>query len=82
MIYDHDHDFRIKDGLKSLKYKTSPIIIGNNVWIGSNTIILRGSKIGNNCVIGAGSVIKGTYEDGSIIVQKRENSVSKLSYRL
>ncbi len=82
LIYDHDHDFRIKDGLKSLKYKTSPIIIGNNVWIGSNTIILRGSKIGNNCVIGAGSVIKGTYEDGSIIVQKRENSVSKLSYRL
>lgn len=33
------------------------IIIGNNVFIGSNTIILPGVSIGNNVVIGAGSVI-------------------------
>ena len=82
LIYDHDHDFRQHDGLKNLKYKTAPIVIGDNVWIGSNVIILRGTYIGNNCVIGAGSVIKGTYEDGSIIVQKRENKISKLSYQL
>ncbi|CDF98557.1 sugar O-acetyltransferase [Avibacterium paragallinarum] len=34
-----------------------PIIIGNNVWIGGNTIILGGVTIGDNSVIGAGSLV-------------------------
>ncbi|MFA6808433.1 MAG: acyltransferase [Eubacteriales bacterium] len=75
LIYDHDHDFRKKNGLKDLKYKTSKIEIGDNVWIGANTIILKGSKIGNNCVIGAGSVIKGKFEDNTVIVQRRETQI-------
>lgn len=33
------------------------IYIGNNVWIGSNAIILPGVKIGDNCVIAAGAVV-------------------------
>jgi acetyltransferase-like isoleucine patch superfamily enzyme len=33
------------------------IEIGDNVWIGTNAIILPGIKIGNNSVIGAGSVV-------------------------
>lgn len=36
---------------------TSPIIIGNNVWIGSNAIILKGVHIGDGAVIAAGSVV-------------------------
>ncbi|UXN35293.1 sugar O-acetyltransferase [Avibacterium paragallinarum] len=34
-----------------------PIIIGNNVWIGGNTVILGGVTIGDNSVIGAGSLV-------------------------
>lgn len=70
-IYDHDHDFRAEGGIEAMKYKTSPVKIGNNVWIGANTVILRGTEIGDNCVIGAGCVIKGVYKEDSIIVQKR-----------
>jgi acetyltransferase-like isoleucine patch superfamily enzyme len=32
-------------------------IIGNDVWIGENAIILSGVKIGDGCIIGAGSVV-------------------------
>lgn len=43
------------------------ISIGNNVFIGLNTIVLPGTKVGNNVIIAAGSVLKGTYEDDSVI---------------
>ncbi len=34
-----------------------PITIGNSVWIGANVVILPGVSIGDNTVIGAGSVV-------------------------
>jgi len=34
-----------------------PITIGNNVWIGANCTVLAGVEIGDNSVIGAGSVV-------------------------
>ena len=34
-----------------------PVIIGNNVWIGMMSIILKGVTIGDNAIIGAGSVV-------------------------
>jgi acetyltransferase-like isoleucine patch superfamily enzyme len=44
-----------------------PIFIGNNVFIGMNTILLPGTKIGNNVIVGAGSVIRGTIPDNSVV---------------
>lgn len=41
---------------KGLEY-ARPITIGNNVWIGAQVCVLPGVTIGDNCVIGAGSVI-------------------------
>ncbi|MBS6947397.1 MAG: sugar O-acetyltransferase [Bifidobacterium scardovii] len=34
-----------------------PVTIGRNVWVGANVSILPGVTIGDNCVIGAGSVV-------------------------
>ena len=77
-IYDHDHDFRVDGGIKARKYKTSSIIIGNNVWIGANSVILRGTKIGDNSVIGAGCIVKGVVQKNTILTQKRENNFNRI----
>lgn len=44
-----------------------PIRIGDNCFIGMNSIILKGTTIGNNVVVGAGSVVHGTFPDNCII---------------
>jgi len=44
-----------------------PIIIGNNVWIGTRVIILPGVQIGDNTIIGAGAVVTKSFPANSII---------------
>lgn len=55
-----------------------PIEIGNNVWIGLNTTILKNTRIGNNCVIAAGSVVKGQFPDNVLIQGNPAIIVKKL----
>lgn len=75
LIYDHDHDISSAESIHDSGYKTSPVVIGDDVWIGANTVILRGTVIGRDCVVGAGSVLKGVYPAGSVIVQKRTENI-------
>lgn len=44
------------------------VTIGNDVWIGMNTIILKGSTIGDNVVIGANSVVSGHIPSNCIAI--------------
>ncbi len=44
------------------------ISIGNNVMIGANVIILPNVKIGDYCIIGAGSIVTNDIPDNSIAV--------------
>lgn len=45
-----------------------PIKIGDNVWFGGNVVVLPGISIGNNTVIGAGSVITKDIPDNVVAV--------------
>lgn len=45
-----------------------PITIGNNVWIGGSVTVLPGVTIGDNCTIGAGSVVTKDIPANSIAV--------------
>ncbi len=46
----------------------SPIIIGDDVWIGANAVITSGVTIGKHCVIGAGSIVTKDIPDYSVAV--------------
>ncbi len=48
--------------------KSAPIVIGSNVWIGANAIILPGVKIANGCVIGAGAVVTKSFEKENCVI--------------
>lgn len=50
------HFSETKGRLEDQEY-ARPISIGNNTWVGANVVILPGVTIGENCVIGAGSVV-------------------------
>ncbi|MDQ0242553.1 acetyltransferase-like isoleucine patch superfamily enzyme [Bacillus fengqiuensis] len=71
-INDHDHNYKNKQDAHLIKGK---VIIGENVWIGSNVVILRDTIIGDNVVIAAGSVVKGNIPANTLFLNKRENNV-------
>lgn len=48
--------------------KVGKVVIGDNVFIGADAIILPGTKIGSNVVIGAGAVVKGEIPSDSVVV--------------
>jgi len=53
------HDYDLWD-------KADPIVIGSNIWIGMNSIILPGVKIGDNVIISANSVVSRDIPSDSI----------------
>lgn len=65
--YSHDYNSQI-----SVPYggadKLGEVRIGANVWIGYGAIILPGTNLGEGCVVGAGAVVKGMFDAGTIIV--------------
>ena len=62
-IYTASHPLsasdRIVENGESSHYLTStkPVSIGDNVWLGGNSVIFPGVTIGNNVTVGAGSVV-------------------------
>jgi acetyltransferase-like isoleucine patch superfamily enzyme len=43
------------------------VVIGSNVFIGTRAIVLKGSRIGDDAVVGAGAVVSGEVPAGSIV---------------
>lgn len=71
------HDYSIARGLQAIgKNNSDPlrdelflkgISIGKNSFIGARTLLMPGTIIGDNCIIGAGSVVKGNIPSNSIV---------------
>lgn len=47
-----------------------PVVLEEDVWIGSRVVILGGTVLGRGCVVAAGSVVQGEFPAGSIIAGK------------
>ena len=71
-IYDHNHNIEMgKILFRKQGYTSNKVKIGNNVWIGSNTLILPGVEIGDNVVVAAGSIVTKSINDNIIFIQKK-----------
>ena len=57
---------------------SKPVILGKNVFVGCNCIILKGTEIGDNCVIGAGSVVHGKFGPNQIIAGNPAKSIKTI----
>lgn len=64
-FYTAGHPLEAGERRKGLEY-AKPITVGNDVWIGGNVVVLPGVTIGDNCVIGAGSVVVRDIPAGSM----------------
>ena len=54
---DHDHNISGTGPMPNLDGLYAPIILGNDVWIGANAIILKGVEIRQGAVVAAGAVV-------------------------
>ena len=67
-ILDHDHRYKMENGNLSLDgYKTAPVKIGNNIWIGDKCTILKGVTIGDNVIVGANTLIHKDVPSGVVV---------------
>lgn len=64
LIYTQDHKI---SGLNYEGVVCENVTIGNNVWIGGRVTILKGVNIGDNAVIGAGSVVTKDVPENAIV---------------
>lgn len=76
-IVSHDSSLILSQGI----FRFGKVEIRDNVFLGANRVVLAGTFIGDDCIIGAGAVVKGTFESNSIIAgnpAKRIMSVDDL----
>ena len=66
-FYTAIHPIEPKQRISALE-AAKPITIGSNVWFGGNVVVLPGVTIGDNSVIGAGSVVTKSIPAGVVAV--------------
>lgn len=67
-LIDADHGIEKGKLMREQNNNVSPIVIGEDVWIAANSVILKGSNIGDGAVIGATSLVKGNVEENACVV--------------
>lgn len=67
-IHPQNHNFKNKNKLIRLQGTNEKgVEIGQNCWLGSKVTFIDGSKVGDGCIVAAGSVVTKCFEDNVII---------------
>ncbi|QCX29196.1 acyltransferase [Nocardioides jishulii] len=68
-ISDANHGYQDPETPIGLQFgQHDPVEIGSGSWIGRGAVILPGTRIGRNVVVGAGSVVRGVVPDHTVVV--------------
>lgn len=69
-ITDHDHDWSDPEApvITNRRAVAAPVEIGNFVWIGERAMVLKGVRVGDGAVIGAGSVVTHDVPARSVVI--------------
>ena len=79
IISSSNHNFQNPSiPIKNQGISLQKVSIGNNVWIGARVTILAGVKIGDNCIIGASSVVTRNIDNNSIAVGSPAKKIKSL----
>ncbi len=65
-IIDDDHHSINYEGNHQSK-KNHSVILGDKVWVGCNVTILKGTEVGDNSIVAAGSVLTGSFPANSLV---------------
>jgi acetyltransferase-like isoleucine patch superfamily enzyme len=82
VIYDtdfHPLDWQQRRENKITEAAVSPVVIEDDVWIGGNSIILKGVHIGRAAVVGAGSVVTCDIPEGTVWAGNPAKFIKKIS---
>lgn len=47
--------------------ESSPVVVGRNVWLASKSTVMMGAHLGDDCLVGANSVVGGVVESGTVV---------------
>lgn len=75
----HPLDPNLRKDYEDLPNTKAPITINENVWIGSNVILLKGVTVGMNSVIGAGSVLTKSVPENVLAAGNPAKEIRKIS---
>ena len=69
-------------GYESQKPVTRHVTIGDDCWIGENAALLKGTSIGNCCIVGYGTFICGkAIDDNSCVINERELDIRQIRHK-
>lgn len=58
-IRDQNHRFPIGQRIRESGFDCAPVVIGDDVWIGAKSSVLKGAHVGKGAVIAAHSLVRG-----------------------
>jgi acetyltransferase-like isoleucine patch superfamily enzyme len=77
-IIDHDHDTNPKKRHENI-FPGKEIIIGENVWIGYDSTILKGVNIGDGAIVAAGSIVTKDVKSNTLVGGTPAKKIKELS---